>query len=129
MQENLAEHRSELVAVTLLGESSLDGFGDGASKRTCSARMLGKNLPSDSSGLTWRRGHFGTVGAHHFPAERLLLVGAFDHVDLTVKPEIGAGHGQGSAPLTGTGLCGNSFKSLLLGIIDLGDGGVELVAA
>ena len=69
------------------------------------------------------------VDAHHLAAERLLFVGNLDHVDLAVEAEIGAGHRKRRAPLTCAGLGGHAHEALLLGIIGLGDGGIELVAA
>ena len=42
---------------------------------------------------------------------------------------MGAGHGQGSAPLTGAGFGGQTVEPLSLGIIGLGCGGVEFMAA
>ena len=48
---------------------------------------------------------------------------------MAVQPQIGAGHAQRRAPLAGTGLRGHAGQTLLLGVVGLGDGGVQLVAA
>ena len=48
---------------------------------------------------------------------------------MAVQPQIGAGHAQRRAPLTGAGLGGHAGEPLLLGVVRLGDGGVQLVAA
>ena len=50
-------------------------------------------------------------------------------IHLAVQPKVGAGHGEGGAPLAGAGLGGDAVEALLLGVIGLGDGGVQLVAA
>ena len=91
--------------------------------------MLGQDLPAHGGGVGGGGGDGGAVGPHHFPAEGLLLVGDLDHVDLAVQAQIGAGHGEGRAPLTGAGLGGHALQALLLGVVGLGDGGVELVGA
>ena len=48
---------------------------------------------------------------------------------LQSSPKIGAGHGEGGAPLAGAGLGGDALEALLLGVVGLGDGGVQLVGA
>ena len=58
-----------------------------------------------------------------------MFIGDLDHIDLAVQAQVGAGHGQGGAPLSGPGLGGDAFQALLFGIVGLGNGGVELVAA
>ena len=58
-----------------------------------------------------------------------MLVADLHHEHLAVQPQIRAGHGQGRAPLTGTGLGGDALEALLLGVIGLRDGGVQLVGA
>ena len=46
-----------------------------------------------------------------------------------VEAEVGAGHRKRRAPLACAGLGGHAHEALLLGIIGLGDGGIELMAA
>ena len=58
-----------------------------------------------------------------------LFVADLDHEDLAVQAQIGAGHGQCGAPLAGAGLGGDALETLELGIVGLGDGGVELMAS
>ena len=91
----------------------------------CSARMRRPTSVLHGRG----GGHRRAVGPHDLPAEGLLLIGALDHIDLAVQPQIGAGHGQGGAPLAGARLGGDALESLLFGVVGLGDGAVELVAA
>ena len=76
-----------------------------------------------------RGGDGGAVGPHDLPAEGLLLVADLHHVDLAVQPQVGAGHGEGGAPLAGAGLGGDALEALLLGVVGLGDGAVQLVGA
>ena len=76
-----------------------------------------------------RRGHRCAVGAHDFPAEGLLLIGAFDHIYFAVQSKVGACHGKGRSPLAGSGLSSHAFESLFLRIIRLGNGRVQFVAA
>ena len=63
------------------------------------------------------------------PAEGLLLVAHLHHVHLAVEAEVAAGHGQGRAPLARAGLGGDALQALHLGVVGLGHGGVQLVAA
>ena len=91
--------------------------------------MSFEDLAADLCRIGGRRSDFRTVCAHYFAAERLLLVGNFDHEDLAVEVEEGAGHGEGSAPLAGTGLGCYAFESLFLGVVCLGKRGIQLVAA
>ena len=91
--------------------------------------MRFKNLAADFGRIGRRRGYVCAVCAHYFAAERLLLIGNLDHVDLAVEIKEGAGHGEGSAPLAGTGLGCDAFESLFLGVVGLGKRGVQLVAA
>ena len=58
-----------------------------------------------------------------------MLVADLYHIHLAVQTQVCASHGQGRAPLAGTGLGGNALEALLLGVIGLGDGAVELVGA
>ena len=86
--------------------------------------MFGQDLPAHFGFHGRRRRYRRTVGAHHLPAERLLLVGAFHHVDLAVEAQIGTRHGKRRAPLTGSGFGGHAVKALFLCVIGLGDGGI-----
>ena len=76
-----------------------------------------------------RRCDGSAVGAHHFAAERLLLITDFDHVYFAVEVKIGAGHGKRRTPLACAGLGRDAFEALFLGVISLRYSGVELVAA
>ena len=58
-----------------------------------------------------------------------MLIGNLYHEHLTVQTEVRAGHGQGGAPLPRAGFRGNAFQTLFFGIVGLGNGGVQLVAA
>ena len=91
--------------------------------------MCLQDFPADFCCLRWGRGDGSTVCPHHFPAERLLLIGNLHHENLQIQAQVSAGHGQGSTPLAGTGLCGDTGQALLLRIVCLGDGGIQLVAA
>ena len=91
--------------------------------------MLGQN-PSAHFGFHGRgRRHRCAVGAHDLAAKGLLLIAALDHIHLAVQTEVAAGHGKRGAPLSGTGFGSHTLQALLLGIVGLGDGGIELVAA
>ena len=58
-----------------------------------------------------------------------MLVADLYHVDLAVQAQIGAGHGERSAPLAGSGLGGDTLEALLLCVVRLCDGGVQLMGA
>ena len=99
-----------------------------------SARILRPtSVVSEGEGVTCGvgggRGDLRAVGAHDLAAEGLLLVADLDHVDLAVQAQVGAGHGQGGAPLAGAGLGGHALEALVLGVEGLGDGGIELMGA
>ena len=89
--------------------------------------MIGQDLPAHGGGVRGGGGDGRAIGPHHFPAEGLLLIAHLHHVHLAVQAQVGTGHGQGGAPLAGSSLGGHPFQALLLGIVGLGDGGVELV--
>ena len=91
--------------------------------------MLREYAAADLGGVGRGRDDGGAEGAYDFAAERFLLVGAFDHKYLAVKPEVAAGHRKGGAPLPGACFGGYSFEALLFGIICLSDGRVELMRA
>ena len=91
--------------------------------------MFSKNLLSDFCSCAWRRSDFCSVCTHNFTSEWLLFVRNFYHINLTVKSEIRACHRKCSTPLTGTGLCCNTFKPLLFCIISLCDSRVKFVAS
>ncbi len=106
-----------------------DGFGNGATEAPCRAREFGVDLLSDFCRHRRRRGDARAVCAHDFAAERLLLVGAFHHIDFAVQAKIGASHRKGRSPLSGSGFGRHAFQTLLLCVVGLGDRRVELVAA
>ena len=91
--------------------------------------MLREDLLPHLRGHGGGRRHVRSVHPHDLPAEGLLLIGNLDHVNLAVQLEIGAGHAQRRAPLAGPRLRGDALQPLLFGIVGLGDGGVQLVAA
>ena len=129
MQQHLIEHAAEHVAVARGRGGDLDGLADRAAERAGRAGVLGEDAPADLRLRGRARRHGRAVGAHHLAAEGLLLIRALDHVDLAVETQIGAGHRQRRAPLTGAGLGRDAAQPLLLGIVRLRDGGVELVRA
>ena len=129
VEQNLVENAAQNIAVAGSGGGCFNGFGNGAAQRAGGSGMLLQYLPSHFGGHRWGGGDAGAVSTHYFTTEGLLLIGALDHIYLAVQAQIGAGHGQGSAPLTGTGLGSDTLQTLVLGVIGLGDGGVQLVGA
>ncbi len=129
MQQHLVEDAAQHIAVAGGGGGLFHRLADGAAQGTGGAGMLGQDAAAHL-GLHRRGGrHRGTVDPHDLPAEGLLLIGALDHIDLAVQAQIGAGHGEGGAPLTGSRLGGRRIIKKLFGVVGLGDGAVELVAA
>ena len=124
MEKHLVEHAAQHVAVAFTGYRRLHRFGNSAAEAPRSARMFSQDLPANFGFHGGRRRYRRTVSAHHFPAERFLLIGAFHHVDLAVKAQIGTCHRKRRAPLTGSGFGGHTVKPLFLRVIGLGDGGV-----
>ena len=129
VQQHLVQHAAQHIAGVGGGGRALHGLADGAAQRAGGVRELRQDLLPHLGGQGGGRRHLGAVGPHDLPAEGLLLIGALHHEHMAVQPQIGAGHAQRRAPLAGAGLGGHAGKALLLGVIGLGDGGVQLVAA
>ena len=125
----LIEDGSEHIAVAGIGDSDFHCFGDRAAEGSGCAGVLSEDLASDICCVGRRRRDGSAVGAHHFAAERLLLITDFDHVYFAVEVKIGAGHGKRRTPLACAGLGRDAFEALFLGVISLRYSGVELVAA
>ena len=129
VQQHLIQHAAQHVAVALAGGGGLHGLADGAAQRAGGAGELGQDLAAYLGGVGGGGGDVGAVGTHDLAAEGLLLIGALHHEHAAVQSQIGAGHAERRAPLTGAGLGGHALQALLLGVVGLGDGGVELVGA
>ena len=129
MEQHLVEHAAQHVAVPRHGHGRLHRLADGAAQAPGGAGELRQDLPAHIGRLGGGGGDGGAVDLHDLPAEGLLLIGALDHEDPAVQPQVPAGHGQGGAPLARAGLGGDALEALLLGVVGLGDGGVELVGA
>ena len=129
VQEHLVEHAAQHIAVAGVGGGHLDGLADGAAQGAGGAGKFREDFAAHAGGIRGGGHHGGAVGAHDLPAEGLLLVADLDHIDLAVQFKVGAGHGKGRAPLPGAGLGGDALEALLFGVIRLGDGGGELMAA
>ena len=129
MQEHLIENGAEHIAIAGIGDRDFHRLGDRAAKGTCGAGMLSQDLASDLCRVGGGRCDGSAVCAHHFAAERLLLIADLDHEDLAVQIKIGASHGEGGAPLARAGLGRHALKALLLGVVGLRAGRIELVAA
>ena len=72
---------------------------------------------------------FGAPDLHHRLAIGLLVVAGSHHPHLALEPVLGAGEGEGAAPLTGTGLGGELPDSLDRVVERLGHRRVGLVRA
>ena len=129
VQQHLIQDAAQHVAVTLLASRGLHSLADGAAQGAGGVGELCQNPAAHLGGVGGGRSHVGAVGPHDLAAEGLLLIGALHHEHAAVQSQISAGHAQRSAPLTGAGLGGDALKALLLGVVRLGDGGVQLVAA
>ena len=106
MQQHLVKHAAQHITVTLRMGGYFHRFGNGAAQAARGAGMFRQNLPADFRGIGRGRGNGRPVGTHHFPAERLLFVRTFYHVNFTVKPQVSACHGKRRAPLPCAGFCG-----------------------
>ena len=129
VQQHLIQHTAQHIAGVGRGSGALHGLTDGAAQRAGGVGELRQDLAAYLGGQGGRGGHVRAVGPHDLAAEGLLLIGALHHEHMAVQPQIGAGHAQRRAPLAGTGLGGHAGQTLLLGVVGLGDGGVQLVAA
>ena len=129
MQQHLVQHTAQHVPVAGLAGGGLHRLGDGAAQGAGGAGVLLQDRPAHVGGVGGGGGDGGSVGPHDLPPEGLLLVADLHHVHLAVQAQIGAGHGEGGAPLAGAGLCGDALETLVLGVVGLGDGAVELVGA
>ena len=104
-------------------------FGDGAAQAAVCPRKFPENLAADLRRLRGRGGDRCAIGPHDLTAEGLLLIGDLDHIDMAVHMQVCAGHGEGRAPLAGARLRRDAGQALLLGVIGLGDGGIQLMTA
>ena len=129
MKQNLIQNAAQYITISFPGGFGLYSFRDSTSEAAGGAGMLDEDFASDFRSIAGRRCDCGAVCPHDFPAERFLLIGNFYHVYETVQIEIGTCHRECGAPLSCTGFGGDTFQSLFLGIISLGNGGIELVAA
>ena len=129
VQQHLVEHAAQHIAVVLSAGGVFHCLADGAAQRAGGLRKPAQDIPAHLGGIRGGGGDAGTVGTHDLPAEGLLLIGALYHEHTAVKPQVGAGHAQGRAPLAGSRLRGDAAQTLLFGVISLGDGGIELVGA
>ena len=129
MQQHLVEHRAEHVAAVVGGDGGFDCFGDSAAERAGGVGHLGEYRSACIGGVAGAGDYLCAEGLNDVLAEGLLIVAALDHVDGKVEAEVSAGHRERRAPLTCTGLGGQVSDALLLGVICLGDRGVQLVAA
>ena len=77
--------------------------------------------PSNDSRHRRRRRYLRAIRAHDLAAERLLLVGAFHHIDLAIEPEERTRHRKRCAPLSRTGLGSDALQALRLCVVRLGD--------
>ena len=91
VQKDLIEDGSEHIAVAGIGNCDFHCFGDRAAEGSGCAGVLSEDLAADICRIGRRRCDGSAVGAHHFAAERLLLITDFDHVYLAVEVKIGTG--------------------------------------
>ena len=129
VQKHLGKHAAQHVTVALLACGRFHRFGNGAAQTAAGSGMLCKDLSSHRRGIGGRRRHLRPIGTHHLTAERLLFIGNLYHIYLAVQAKIGAGHGKGGSPLSGSGFRCHTLQALLFRIIGLSDGRIELVAS
>lgn len=89
--------------------------------------MLAQDFPANSSFFRRRWSNICAVSSHDFTAEWLLLIRDFYHKNFAIKAEVGAGHGQSSAPLTGSCFCCYALETLFLCVVGLSNGRIKLV--
>ena len=129
MQQDLVQDAAEHITVAFGGGGDFHCLGDRATEGTGGAGMLREDLAADCCFHGRRRRDGCAVGAHDFTAERLLLIGDLDHVDLAVQAQVRACHGKCGAPLAGAGLGGDAFEALLLCVVCLRDRRIQLVGS
>ena len=129
VQQDLIEDGSQNIAITGVGDRDFHGFGDRTAEGTGRAGVISEDLAADLGRHGWRRGDGRAVCAHHFAAERLLLIADLDHEHLAVEVKIGTRHRKRRTPLACSGLGGHAFEALFFDIIGLRNGGIELVTA
>ena len=129
VQAHVVQHGTQGVLAVGGVHGQLNGFGDGAAQGTLVVGVAGDDVLAGTGahGRGGRNG--GTEGLHDGTAERLLLVADLYHIYGAVNAELLGGIAERTAPLAGTGFGGKVGDSLLLGVVGLGNGGVQLVAA
>ena len=129
VKEDLVEHRAQDIAAVGGGGGPLHRLGDGAAQAAGGAGVLGQDFPANLGLHGGGGGDVGVKDPHDRLAEGLLLIGDLHHKDVQVQAEVAARLAEGGSPLAGPGLGGELGDALLLGVVGLGHGGVELVAA
>ena len=105
------------------------GLRNRTAERTAGGRIVCQNSAACLGRIGRRRRYIRVKGLHDGLAERLLLVGDLNHEYLQIQSEVRACLRECSTPLTGTGLGGDVGDALLLGVVGLGQGGVQFVGA
>jgi hypothetical protein len=131
VKHHVVEHAAQGIAGFPAGVAHrcFDGFGNGDAQ---AARRVGIFFQGFLSGFGFRAGGCDALAApgfHHGFAVGLLVEADADHEHLAGQPVLGAGKGEGAAPLAGAGFGGDVLDAENLVVIGLGDGRVGLVAA
>ena len=129
VQAHMVQHGAQGVLAVRGGDGQFDGLGDRTAQRTLVVRIPGDDVLAGAGGHGRGRGDGRAEGLHDGTAVRLLLIAHLDHIDGAVDAELLGRVGERAAPLAGAGLGGEVRDALLLGVVGLGDGGVQLVAA
>ena len=129
VQAHVVEHGAQGILAVRGAHGQFDGLGDGAAQGALVVGVAGDDVLTGTGTHGRGRRDGGAEGLHDGAAERLLLIAHLDHIDSAVYAEFLGGIAEGTAPLAGTGFSGEVGNALLLGIIGLGDGAVELMAA
>ena len=129
VQAHVVEHGAQGVLAVRGGDGQLDRLGDGAAQGALVIGIHGEDILAGTGGHGRGRRDGGTESLHDAPAVGLLVVAHLHHIYGAVQAELLGRIAEGTAPLAGTGLGGDVGDSLLLGVIGLGQGGIQLVAA
>ena len=129
MQQHVIEHTAQSVA----GARVLDGFfhrlSNGNTQGPRVIRVFRQQFATELGLIGWTGEHLSAPDLHHGAPIGFRPVGRTHLPDFTVNSELGAGKGQGRAPLPRPGFCGQALDPLPGVIEHLGYSGIGFVGA
>ena len=129
MERHVVEHGAERIFAAGGRRSELDGLRDSCAERAGMVWIARNDILSGARRHRRRALHRSAKGTHEVRAIRLLLHRDLHLIDGSLQSVEFGGVGQGTAPLSGTGLCRDVRVAFLLAVVALWECRVDLVRA